>query len=108
MPDSDPVPTVGRGRGAATTTTLVLPDSDPVPTVGRKWGAATTQTHETNKHPPRVRASLAGTPWAGQGAATTTTFVFPDSEPVPTPLFVVPDSDPVPMVGQTSRIQGFR
>ena len=73
-------PRLPRLRSGATPY-LVVPDSDPVPTVGRGWWARQL-SHS------RVRASLVGAHggWAraGRGVCEPPPFVLPDPDPVPT------------------------
>ena len=78
---------------------LVVPDSDPVPTVGRGTGAA---THPIRRAGPR--SGTHGGARAGarlhHHSSCQRSVVLTDPDPVPTPPFVLPDSDPVPTVGR--------
>ncbi len=79
----------------------VVPDPDPVPTVGRGTGAATPPTSHplpTSAIPPTRRAGATQYPRWGTGRARLPPST---SHPATPPSPVVPDSDPVPMARGT-------
>ena len=113
LPDSDPVPTVGRGPGAATTTHTAITRTGV--SCGRPMAGRARLPRTTLVRRAGLRSGTHGGARVGR-ANTTTHTVMPDPLPRLPRLrsgahhhspyrrsIVVPDSDPVPTVGRGPR-----
>ena len=128
VPDPDPVSTVGRGTGAATTqprlprlrsgatTPPVVPDPDPVPTVGRRTGHGAiippirraglrSGTHGGDRDGRGYNHTRSTIEVPGLISSCRTPIRYPrwgagQGAAPPFHPFVVPDPDPAPTVGR--------